>query len=179
MTKFSSRGTTSTPVTSNPDFITVLTTQPGYFASKVITRTTDGHIDIQNFNAGLYFAVLDLPAIDGIHTLSNYLTQLEAIPNALVIRGRPLSHIAQGTWVFRRKVNFLTPDDGHRWVMIDIDKYPLPKRLVSKRNSHAAIEYLVTKLPAEFHDTTYHWAFSSSAARNSLRKRPTSAVAFW
>lgn len=163
MTKPSSRGTTSTPETSNLDFITVLTTQPGNFASKVITRNTDGQIDIQNFNAGMSFAVLELPAIDGIHTLSNYLTQLETIPNALVIRGRPLPHIAQSSWVYRRKVNFLTPDSGHRWLMIDIDKYPLPKHLLSKCNSHAAIEYLVGKLPAEFRDATYYWSFSSSA----------------
>lgn len=162
--------------TKFPDRITVLYTQPGNFAAKTITRNADGHIDIQDFKAGMYFGVLDLPPVDGIHTLSNYLTQLETIPNALVIRGVPLSPVAPGTMVRRLKANFNSPPDGHRWVMIDSDKYPLPKRLSSKRHSHAVIEHLVTKLPAEFQNATYHWAFSSSAG---VKNHDTVSAHIW
>jgi len=176
MTKPIAQSTASTTTTPQPNFLTVLFTQPGFFASKTITRKADGHITIQDFEAGWSFGVLDLPPIGDIYTLSNYLMQLETIPTALVIRGQPLAHLVPGSAVFRRKVNFLTPEHGHNWVMIDIDKYPLPKRLASKRNSHAAIAYLVTKLPAEFHDATYHWAFSSSAG---IKNHDTVSAHLW
>lgn len=176
MTNPTAHANTATLTTTNPDYLTVLFTLPGHFASKTITRNVDGRIDIQDFNAGLYFGVLDLPPIGDIHALSNYLTQLETIPNALVIRGQPLSHLPPGTPVFRRKVNFQSPERGHHWVMIDIDKYPLPKRLSSKRNDPAVIAYLVTKLPKEFHDATYHWAFSSSAG---IKNHDTVSAHLW
>jgi hypothetical protein len=176
MTTPNARRTTSTPSATNPDYLTVLYTQPGHFASKTISCKADGSIEIQDFNAGLYFGVLDLPSIGDIYTLSNYLSQLESIPNALAIRGQPLPHLAHGTAVYRRKVNFQSPERGHHWVMIDVDKYPLPRRLLSKRLSHAVVEYLITKLPTEFHDVTYHWAFSSSAG---VKNHETVSAHIW
>jgi hypothetical protein len=158
------------------DSITVLFTQPGYTASKTITRNASGGIEIKDFNAGMYFGVLDLPPVDGIHSLSNYLTQLETIENVLVIRGEPLPHVSSGQSVHRRKVNFLTPKHGRRWVMLDVDKYPLPKRLASRAKSHAAVAYVVSKLPREFHDVTYHWSFSSSTG---FKGADTVSVHIW
>lgn len=47
---------------------------------------------------------------------------------------------------------------------------------VPKRLSHAVVEYLITKLPTEFHDVTYHWAFSSSAG---VKNHETVSAHIW
>ena len=155
--------TTAKPAVTTPDYITVLIADADYMTSKKHTRAEDGGISTQDFNAGMFFTMLELPAIDDIGMLSNYLTELESIPTALIIRGLPLDHVEKGERVRRLKLNFATPAWGHRWVLIDIDHHPIPQGLSIKDGAQAVVDHLVRQLPTEFHGASHHWQLSSSA----------------
>ena len=158
------------------DHLTVLFTAPGYFASKTIRPGVNGQPDIQNFNAGMFFTVAALPPLTDIQSLSACLTVLEDHPCALVIRGLPLAPLEALQCLPRRKAHFLTPPQGHRWVLIDIDKYPLPKGMGLIRKPTKVAMHLVKLLPAEFHDASYHWQLSSSAG---IKRDGTVSMHLW
>lgn len=147
--------------TNAVDKVTVLMSWDG-IATKRITRDDTGEIVIHEFNAGKYFNVGILP-VDGIVALSDTLTALEDFPKALVIRGDPVAGPDWESRTRRLKTNFLTPEEGRHWVMLDLDKIPLPKRLRGDPTSSDVREHVISLLPREFHDASYHWQLSSSA----------------
>lgn len=149
------------------DRVTVLKAVDDYSASKRFVKTDQG-IEKTDYNAGYLFHVAEPIGVSSIDDLSTLLSLLEGQPKMLIIRGEPLSLAVIGTWQ-RRK------GDGQgaafkptprRWALIDFDKIPLPRGLTLKRdvNSIARVcEFLVSKLPPEFHGVSYHWQLSSSA----------------
>jgi hypothetical protein len=98
-----------------------------------------------------------------IRELSRLLQNLERMPNVMVIRGEPKDSLDLQRGVRRRKTNFVTPPEGRRWIMIDFDKIPLPTGMGVAHDAKAVAEYLVSLLPPEFHDASYHYQLSSSA----------------
>lgn len=149
------------------DHVTVLKTTDEHSASKRFVRTDQG-IQKVDYNAGYNFYVAKPFQVSSIHELSDLLSLLEKQPKMLVIRGQPLSSAVINTWQ-RRK------GDGQgaafkqaprRWVLVDFDKILLPRGLTMKPDDKSIErigDFLVSKLPPEFHGASYHWQLSSSA----------------
>lgn len=160
------------------DTITVLACPANTPATKTITRTNSG-VDIQGFNAGKYFTSKSYP-VSSIEELSSILTTLEKIPNALVIRGAPCPALNVGTWHRRTKHqprNYATPLYGRRYVMIDIDKLELPPGMkLVPRTVESVVQFVIGKLPDEFHDASFHWQLSSTSG---IRDQSKVSVHLW
>ncbi len=153
------------------DFITLLWTAPGHTASKHFIKSKAG-VEKVNFNAGYYFTAFEPTPVGSIFELSNILSAIEAIPNMMVIRGLPREPALIGKFVRRLGSgdigNFFTPSEGHHWILIDLDKIPLPRSLSLTESPEAVCEYLIGLLPHEFSNATYHWQLSSSAGIGDL-----------
>jgi hypothetical protein len=167
--------TSATP--ASPDNLTILFCAINHSAAKRFVRGDDGTVQKIDYNAGKFFGVSEKPVSD-IQTLSEMLLAIEETPNALVIRGKLINPPAPETGIQRLKVNFATPVEGRRWVLIDLDKIPLPDGLDLAKDTPAVIEHLVALLPAEFHDCSYHYQLSSSAGMGSPDK-VSAHVWFW
>ena len=159
------------------DSITVLLCSEGFTASKRFVRGEDGIIQPIPYNAGKYFSVVVWPVSD-IFTLSARLMAVEGLPMAFVIRGAPRNPPTSKTLIRRLKENFATPEAGRRWAMIDFDKITLPDGLDLTKDTSAVIEHMVSILPPEFHDCSYHYQLSSSAGMGDPRKA-SAHVWFW
>jgi hypothetical protein len=144
------------------DALTVLKTAPGLFASKQIIARAGAEPEIRGYNAGKWFHAYDW-SVSSIAGLSSALTTLETMPNCFVIRGAPSQGLDCTQCQRRNKTNFQTPSCGRRWALIDVDKLPLPDGLHLGDGAVAVCEHLITLLPPEFHQASYHWQLSSSA----------------
>lgn len=142
------------------DTLTILKSAYG-LATKRVTHQPAGAPVIQGYTAGKFFVVSEEPVGD-ICQLSSVLTVLESSVRALVIRGAPRGANASAHQCRRTLANFQTPILGRRWVLIDLDKIPLPAgtRLPDVAQVR---EHLISLLPGEFHGASYHWQLSSSA----------------
>jgi hypothetical protein len=155
------------------DHVTILSVAPGKLASKRICRDkTTGVIEIQNYDAGHLFGVLDQWPVRNIHDLSDLLKALEELPAMLVIRGSPVTSDMARTWVRRTGSgdgenhvgNFRTPDVGRCYVLIDVDDYLLPADwTLHQGNVQDVLKLVIQQLPKEFQDVSFHWQLSSSA----------------
>jgi hypothetical protein len=168
MTKQQKAKVSVSAVPAVADEITVLACAAGHSASKKWGRDEDGKVQKFGYNAGALFAFSPQPVSD-IRSLSNVLLGLEGLPNMLVIRGAPVEGLAN-TGVRRRLTNFQTPAAGRRWVLIDLDKIQLPEGHALRDDVGVVIEYLVTLLPEEFREVSYHYQLSSSAGMDDASK---------
>ena len=159
------------------DSMTILVCAEGFSASKKFIGDGNGGVQPVGYNAGMFFGVSEKP-VSNIRTLSELLVGLEDIPNAFVIRGALINPPAPANGIRRLKVNFATPAGGRRWALIDFDKIPLPEGLYLAKDTPAVIEHLVSLLPAEFHDCSYHYQLSSSAGMGGSDK-VSAHVWFW
>ena len=144
------------------DEITILVCWQGHSASKRFVLGKDGQIEKVDYNAGMFFGVMTRSVSD-IFSLSTVLQAVETLPNAFVIRGALIKPPAPESGIRRLKENFATPPQGRRWALIDFDKINVPEGLDLAKDMKAVIEHLVTLLPTEFHDCSYHYQLSSSA----------------
>lgn len=168
---------TDTSVSAGSETLTILFCGKDCSASKKITPKVGGGVDIKGFNAGMQFGVM-IRHVEGIDALSQHLTALESMPDAFVIRGSPTTEVDPAQSCRRTKENFITPEIGKRWVMIDFDKLPIPSELDLTIDPGAAIEHLVKQLPKEFHNASYHYQLSSSAGF-SAPETISAHVWFW
>ena len=148
------------------DKLTVLVCVPGCFATKT-HRKTDAGVKTQGYNAGTFFASMELP-VDGVQTLSQQLMALEPLSNALAIRGALQPHLDPTRPHRRTKlapyINYLTPPQGRWYAMADIDKLALPGGLTLTRQTlPGVIDHVISQLPEEFQNVSFHWQLSSSA----------------
>ncbi|UCV28083.1 AAA family ATPase [Ferribacterium limneticum] len=111
---------------------------------------------------------LEARKVDGIHTLSTVLTELEADSHAAVIRGGYIGHKhAKAEYpedfesgkALRRKSLFR--DDPHHWLMIDVDGHKTDRDAMVDPVG-AVREWVETKLPSQFHGVSIHWQLSAS-----------------
>jgi hypothetical protein len=93
------------------------------------------------------------------------------LPRVFLIRGSPAPGVDLAQYVRRMKhpdasANdkiWFIEGDGQPWVLIDIDKKPVPANLDPIRDPKAAIDYLVENcLPPGLRDVTFVWQWSSS-----------------
>lgn len=159
---------------TSADTVTMLMATGGRLATKqIIKNTSNGNVEMINFEAGMWYGVLPRYPVDDIFALSTLLSALEGLPNFLIIRGEPVDPVMADTYLMRRlgsgegeyfNGNFRTPEQGRCYILIDVDKLELPPWLtLVQSNVEAVCEHVIGLLPSEFHDVSYHWQLSSSA----------------
>lgn len=158
------------------DHITLLLANPGKCACKRFTKRGT-IVEKHDYDAGREFCVFSPIPVSNILELSEVLLAIESMQQVFIVRGEPTDAAFIGELVQRTgsgegdrfKGNFKTPQRGHRFVLTDIDKYPLPKGLSLNRDVVAVCEYLISQLPPEFHNVSYHYQLSSSAGMGNPR----------
>ncbi|MEI7606783.1 MAG: hypothetical protein WCJ64_05315, partial [Rhodospirillaceae bacterium] len=61
---------------------------------------------------------------------------------------------------------------ARRYVALDIDSLPCPDGIDPVRDTDAVVEFVVSKMPAEFKDVTCHWALTGNAGiKSGIRLR--------
>ncbi len=146
---------------SDAEVITVLIALDGHTASKRFDNV-DGVIKKTSYVAGTWFGLMTRAA-SSILELSAEISALEATTTAFVIRGEIRPGKDGSNRIQRLLTNFGTPPQGRYWVLLDLDKIALPPQLSLRGNVAEVCEYIVSLLPVEFGDATYHWQLSSSA----------------
>ena len=148
------------------DSLTVLLCGPYNVATKT-HRKIDGLWQTEQFNAGWQFTCMTLP-VANLGQLACYLMELEKNPRIFLIRGLPLPHVRRDQPHHRRKhgedATYASPEDGHYYFMLDIDKLPLPDGItLTPTTVNEAIEHVIQVLPSEFANASYYWQLSASA----------------
>ena len=133
---------------------------------------------------GYWFSIESKP-VANIHDLSKLLLTLEGDPSRFIVRGTAADTVDTTKRVRRRlrrptgavqEAPFI--DIASDWVMLDVDKQVLPHGLDLLNEPEAAIEYLIGKLPKEFHNVTVHYQLSGSAGVFTL-ERVSAHLFFW
>jgi len=153
----------------------VLRTAPRYSATKRWRwDSTLGQWSKVSYQAGAMFA----PCEHKVRNLAELVEVLDAVrhdPRAFVVRGALLAEAAEalaadpGHMIRRRKhtKNGVVPtleEVARRWIMVDIDNWPLPAWSDLVDDPEAAIDTAIHELlPDAFHDATCWWQLSSSA----------------
>lgn len=112
-------------------------------------------------------------AFSGIHELAELLEKVHRTPKAFVVRGGltadARSALSQGKTVRRLKhddeVDSASLEEAPRsWLMIDIDKWPLPAGAdLLQSPAHVVEAAIYDLLPDAFHDVECWWQLSASA----------------
>lgn len=155
-------------IVNRGESVSILRTLPGpdrETLTKVWRNGPDGPIK-ENYSRAARFNYESRPCQD-IRELSAILSELEADPHAMIIRGRLADDIDPRN--VRRKTR---PDNNGKvwidpqprpWMMIDFDGIVAPACTDPIDDPEGVIEYLIGLLPSEFHDAACHWQLSSSA----------------
>lgn len=167
------------------DCLTVLSCTSPHVATKTHYWMGD-HWETKAFNAGGKFVSVTIP-VTGIADFSEKLKNIEAHSESFLIRGLPLPHVKRNEPHRRlkhdradgEKATYRSPDEGHFYFMVDIDKLPLPEALrLTPDTIGRVMKYAISHLPEEFADVSYYWQLSSSAG---LRDQSTISahLFFW
>jgi hypothetical protein len=147
--------------------ITVLTSK-GVGMCKSYTLDLDGSLKVESYGKASNFSVKS-HRVNGIADMAELLVKLSQRHFSVLIRGKP-----KGALPFTVKRNldtFSEPEHGCLWVMLDFDGIKLPDGL--SPISVEGVEWLVSKLPPQFHKASYFYQFSASAGIvDPLTKQP-------
>lgn len=150
------------PVAPPSPLLTVLTAAPDPSTQQhpKLTKTfyvdDSGKVIKQDFQNPVLFNV-SRRYIDNLESLAQHITEISQDPHSVIIRGIP--HQRFQAPVTRRLENFDEHPEGTPWVMLDFDNITTAADPLSE----SAIEELIWKLPAEFHQASYFYQHSSSA----------------
>jgi hypothetical protein len=133
--------------------------------TKTLTWTGDGWSKSSYGNAYLFHTACY--PVGSIDELSLVAQAIESKPTAAIIRGRLVD--GRDDVNIRRtlrtpaspKGNFEAVPGGVPWVMLDIDKLPVAS--LGLTTNEDRLNHLISLLPPEFADVTYHYQWSSSA----------------
>jgi hypothetical protein len=141
-----------------------------FCATKSWIPGPDGKPTKLDFDAGTWFRVQQRPVAD-IFVLARLLERLERRSDIFIIRGIPAPNTDLAQPVRRMKLPdksaggkaWFIEGAGQPWVLIDIDKLPVPPGIDPVSDPERAITYLVEHaLPPELRDVTFVWQWSSS-----------------
>lgn len=138
-------------------FVTVLTSLD-HPVNKRFYEDEVGRVQKVNFQNAYSFSATKVPA-SGIHDLARVIETYSRDNRCILIRGLPVSSSAYR--VRKTKENFAEHSEGTQWAMLDFDDIKVPEGMDPL--SAEAIEWMIARLPAEFHDATYFFQFSASA----------------
>jgi len=154
------------------DTLVILRSVSGKRAAKQITlikgkKGKPTRIDVKPFGKETHFSVSQI-GIGNVGDLHRQLDLLTRDPFSFVVRGRPLPSINRHHT--RRRLH-KDPKTGEpptfapqarRWLMVDCDHLPAPPLTDVIVHPDDAVQYVLGRLPPEFHDTTVFAQFSSS-----------------
>jgi hypothetical protein len=151
------------------DAVTVLTVSRQFLATKSFYREPDGSIAKLPTKMAKRFRASSR-SFETIFDLADILTDLNSDPRSFVIRGEAMPGMDLSQPVRRLKYSgpdqsatFRSCEAGRRWVCFDFDKVACPSSIDARSSPGAAINYLASLLPSEFHDVTFWAQWSSSA----------------
>ena len=150
------------------DYLTVLTTKGRLatkpLATKRITHTPGGFV-VEPYGRAQQFEMQEW-GVSSIDDLARVLRTLERHFDSCIIRGRP----KPGTHCFsaKRRVRDRRNPDGtvtpatiepaaRQWIALDCDRMACPDWIDPVFEPDRTVEYVVSRLPAEFHDATCWW----------------------
>ncbi|MGH7074017.1 MAG: hypothetical protein ACREFD_07435 [Stellaceae bacterium] len=141
---------------------------PEFCATKMWAPSLGDRPMCLNFSAGRYFYCEPYP-VSGIYELGKVLFKLERRPDICVIRGFPAPGVDLSQQVRRMKrpdskgKTWFVERAGQPWVLLDIDKKPVPPEIDPVRDPKAAMSYLVENcVPPYLRDVTFVGQWSSS-----------------
>ncbi len=130
----------------------------------------NGHVRKENFQNAATYTIEQVPVRD-IESLATLIDRCSQDPHELLIRGLPRVGLTRRER--RIKESFPEHPDGTPWVMLDFDDIVVPEGIDPL--SGEAIEWVVTKLPAAFHNASYYYQHSSSAGVLDHEGKPLKA----
>jgi len=148
-----------------PDFVTVATTADGKLMTKVCFVDSAGREQTRSYDKGYLFN-FSMQPIGSLDDLARVLDGLGR--HSCVIYGR----LIEGTAMPCRRLltdketgDLATIEDApHRWVLLDIDKLAIEGEAFDPVGEpERAVEYILAKLPSEFHGARCLWRLTSSA----------------
>jgi hypothetical protein len=170
-------------MTGDPrDYVTVLTTR-GPLGTKRISRAPGGPI-IDSYGRAQWFGLQER-GVYGIDSLASLLAALEHAPTSCIIRGQPKAGVdyrrAQRRVRDRRNADgSITPATiepaARQWIALDCDRMACPDWLDPVFEPDQTVEYVVSRLPAEFHHATCWWQFTAS---HSIKPGISLRLFFW
>ncbi|MGO4575001.1 DEAD/DEAH box helicase family protein [Cupriavidus sp. 2TAF22] len=137
--------------------ITVLTSLD-YPVNKRFSLDENGQVKKQNFQNAFHFNPVTVP-VGGICDLAKLIEFCSADNRHILIRALPVNPNARS--VRKTNENFMEHPDGTDWAMLDFDDIEVPSTVDPL--SIEAIEWVISKLPAEFHNVTFFYQHSGSA----------------
>ncbi len=145
------------------DTLTILTcVDHGAIATKRIECDKDGNIKKHSFSSGKYFTHREIEVCD-IWSLGKVIQSQETRANEVLIRG--VAAPESPKIAMRRKIGSeggIFNDPGKRWVMFDIDDFPLPEWIDPAKDPEAAVKWVRAALPRPFRKVTCFYQFSTS-----------------
>ncbi len=148
------------------DFVTVATAADGKLMTKVFLVDSEGHEQTSSYDKGYLFN-FSTPAVACLDDLARVLDGLDR--HSCVIYGR----LIKGTVTpCRRLLNAdaktgdpaTIEDAAHSWLLLDIDKLAIEGEVFDPvAEPKRAVEYILARLPSEFHGARCLWRLTSSA----------------
>lgn len=158
------------------DFVTILTATGRRRAVKLIQPARDkttwpakdipGQIDIIPYEYMKTFRAEERP-VSSIYELAKILDDIERSISSFIVRGRIADGVDRNRMVRRVRDRSdgvdptLLPAE-HYWIALDLDAIPCPEYIDPAHEPKAAVEYVIDRLPEEFHNATCRWQFTSS-----------------
>lgn len=142
--------------------------------AKEVSFSADEGYALNAYSNALWFDA-SIQKVSDIDALSALLRELQGNPHAMLIRGKPREDCDITTKVRRRK--YIAEDEPNsrpfhdqplHWVMLDIDKLPLPNHIDLIASPEDAARFAIEQLPKEFHEASVFWHLSSSAGIKSI-----------
>jgi hypothetical protein len=148
------------------DSVTILRSvdNPPRLLAKTNMVSPDGAWQSRKTQHPYHFGYDTVP-VSSIAELSSLLTTLAGDPYRCIIRGHQGIHWDDAhPAVHRNKQTF---DEVPRsWVLLDVEKYPVPDGLDLFRDERDIAAHFVAQLPPEFHGVSHHVQLSGSAGKN-------------
>ncbi|HEX2939587.1 MAG TPA: hypothetical protein VHO91_00975, partial [Rhodopila sp.] len=127
-----------------------------------------------SYSAGAWFQASE-HAVADLHALAELLQQVQRDDRAFVVRGALApdvatqvaadpAHLIRRRKHLKQNIQPTLVECDRRWLMIDIDGWPLPEWADLGDDPDGAIDHAIHELlPAEFHDAECWWQLSASA----------------
>ena len=148
--------------------------------TKQFARLEDGSWSVTTYDDAYRFNAAEFE-VEDFDDLVTLLTALEDCPDSCLIRGKLIP--GKSPFRVRRKKNDPDPrnvffeenPNGVQWIMLDFDGLEAPNEVMTDEER---LEFLISHLPVEFHNSSYFYQWSSSAGLYGW-KTPKAHLWFW
>ena len=143
---------------------------------KSIDKHENGDLVVKKPQLPTWYSPVMEVVISGIEDFSRLLTSIENDYYKAIVRGALVDGVDLNRPV-RRRLSRNNEDDANEagfigtkqpWVMLDIDKLPLPDSIDLIQSPREAVDYAASLLPDEFSNVTCHWQISGTAGIENI-----------